>query len=105
MQILRCSKDKHEVLAWQNQSEQAAWQGRATETGKDGGHCITVWECELKPKAQGKTLEALAYTLNHIYLEDHSLRYKLPEEELLSEMAAEPTQVQHRTAIPSAGLA
>ncbi|ELX66667.1 DNA mismatch endonuclease Vsr [Prevotella nigrescens] len=41
----------------------------------------------------GKTLEALAYTLNHIYLEDHSSRYKLPEEELLSEMAAEPNPI------------
>lgn len=60
---------------------------------KMGWHSITIWECELKPKAQGKTLEALAYTLNHIYLEDHSLRYKLPEEELLSEMAAEPNPI------------
>ena len=60
---------------------------------KMGWHSITVWECELKPKAQGKTLEALAYTLNHIYLEDHSLRYKLPEEELSSEMAAEPNPI------------
>ena len=55
-----------------------------------GWHCITVWECQLKPSVREKTLEALAFTLNRIYLEDHSVvkRYKLPEEE--SAMAAEP---------------
>ena len=37
-----------------------------------GWHCITVWECELKPKQREETLDALAYTLNHIYLQDHS---------------------------------
>lgn len=46
-----------------------------------GWHCITVWECELRPKVREKTLESLAYTLNHIYLQDHSVRYALPEEE------------------------
>ena len=29
-----------------------------------GWHCITVWECQLKPKAREQTLESLAYTLN-----------------------------------------
>ena len=55
-----------------------------------GWHCITVWECQLKPSVREKTLEALAFTLNRIYLEDHSVVkcYKLPEEE--SAMAAEP---------------
>ena len=55
-----------------------------------GWHCITVWECQLKPSVREKTLEALAFTLNRIYLEDHSIvkRYKMPEEE--SAMAAEP---------------
>ena len=37
-----------------------------------GWHCITVWECELKPKKREETLESLAYTLNHIYLQDHT---------------------------------
>ena len=37
-----------------------------------GWHCITVWECELKPKVLEKTLDSLAYTLNHIFLQDHS---------------------------------
>jgi DNA mismatch endonuclease (patch repair protein) len=57
---------------------------------KMGWHCITVWECELKPKVREQTLESLAYTLNHIYLNDHEIRYvdvvKLPGER---QMAAE----------------
>lgn len=53
-----------------------------------GWHCITVWECELKPAVRERTLCALVYTLNRIYLEDHAIRYTLPEEE--SQMVAEP---------------
>jgi DNA mismatch endonuclease (patch repair protein) len=41
---------------------------------KMGWHCITVWECELKPAVREKTLESLAYTLNHIFLQDHSIK-------------------------------
>ena len=36
-----------------------------------GWHTIVIWECELKPAVREKTLESLAFTLNHIYLEDH----------------------------------
>ena len=56
-----------------------------------GWHCITVWECELRPKVRAQTLESLAYTLNRIFLQDHELRYadivELPGEQ---QMAAEP---------------
>ena len=53
-----------------------------------GWHCITVWECQLKPAVRQQTLEALAFTLNGIYLGDHRIRrYQLPEEE--RQMAAE----------------
>ena len=53
-----------------------------------GWHCITVWECELRPKNREKTLESLAFTLNRIFLQDHSVRrYIMPEEEPM--MAAE----------------
>lgn len=38
-----------------------------------GWHCITLWECELKPSVREKTLESLAYTLNYIYLKDLSI--------------------------------
>ena len=36
-----------------------------------GWHTITVWECQLKPSLRQETLKALAFTLNHIYLQDH----------------------------------
>lgn len=53
-----------------------------------GWHCITVWECQLKPAVREKTLESLAFTLNSIYLSDRSTRhYELSEEEYT--MAAE----------------
>lgn len=59
-----------------------------------GWHCITVWECQLKPKVRNQTLESLAYILNHIYLEDREVKtYKMPEQDD-SLMAAEP-QLQY----------
>lgn len=48
-----------------------------------GWHCITVWECQLKPKVREQTLESLAYTLNHIYLKDRVRPYEIAEEPLL----------------------
>ena len=58
-----------------------------------GWHCITIWECQLKPKVREQTLQSLEYTLNRIYLEDRKVkRYELPEEEIV--MAAEPTYTQ-----------
>ena len=38
-----------------------------------GWHCITVWECELKPAVREQTLDSIAFTLNHIWLQDHSI--------------------------------
>ena len=37
-----------------------------------GWHCITVWECELKPSRREETLESIAFTLNHIWLQDRA---------------------------------
>ena len=45
-----------------------------------GWHCITVWECELRPQKREETLESIAFTLNHIFLQDHS-RLKIEEAE------------------------
>ncbi len=42
------------------------------ELAKMGWHCITVWECELKPSKREATLESLAFTLNRIWLQDHT---------------------------------
>jgi len=39
-----------------------------------GWHCITVWECELKPSKREETLDSIAFTLNHIWLQDHQAR-------------------------------
>ena len=56
-----------------------------------GWHCITVWECELTSKKREETLDSLAYTLNHIYLQDHQIPKPYPtlEEENGLQMAAE----------------
>ena len=59
-----------------------------------GWHCITVWECELTPKKREETLEAIAFTLNHIYLQDRRcktdyVRRERDEEPMALPMAAE----------------
>ena len=60
-----------------------------------GWHCITVWECELKPSKREETLDSIAFTLNQIWLQDHQahvIHYlKLEEEDLQIPMAAEDT--------------
>ena len=53
-----------------------------------GWHCITIWECELKPDRRERTLTSLAFTLNNIFLKDRSVvPYPAPEEQHM--MAAE----------------
>ena len=54
-----------------------------------GWHCITIWECQLKPQVRLSTLTSLEYTLNAIYLQDHSVAYPTLEEETTLERAAE----------------
>lgn len=56
-----------------------------------GWHCMTVWECELRPSVREQTLRSLAFTLNRIWLQDHSLRRPYPQrqEEELVQIAAE----------------
>ena len=56
-----------------------------------GWHVIQFWECQLKPKVRQQTLEALEYTLYHIYLEDRRIKpYETTEEEY--SMVAEPIE-------------
>ena len=66
-----------------------------------GWHCITIWECELTPKKREETLESIAFTLNHIWLQDHQARVvpypKLEEENRQMPMAAEETDNEIRT--------
>jgi len=56
-----------------------------------GWHCITVWGCELKPSKREGTMDSIAFTLNHIYLQDHSVQepYEEQEEKMGMLMAAE----------------
>lgn len=62
---------------------------------KMGWHCITVWECELKPSKREETLRSLAFTLNKIWLEEHAVigkpYPKLEEEDWNHLKAAEET--------------
>ena len=65
-----------------------------------GWHCITIWECQLRPKIRMQTLESLAYTLNHIYLEDQKVKtYEIPESDN-NLMAAEPEPTYGKTKHP-----
>ena len=52
-----------------NQERDIEEQQRLAEMG---WHCITIWECELKPSKREETLKSLAFTLNKIWLEDHA---------------------------------
>ncbi len=54
-----------------------------------GWHCITVWECQLRPKVRQDTFAALEYTLCHIFMKDRQVKpYEKVGEEL--PMVAEP---------------
>ena len=62
-----------------------------------GWHCITIWECELKPKVREKTLESLAYTLNKIFLQDRTVkRYEILEEEPMIAAEDVPTTYKNK---------
>ena len=58
-----------------------------------GWHCITVWECELRPAVREMTLQALAHTLNHIFLDDHHVKRMYVAEEEEHWMAAEEDEL------------
>lgn len=83
---------KTNIDFWKNKIEQNKERDKKEQCqlAAMGWHCITVWECQLKPKVRNQTLESLAYTLNHIYLEDREIKtYKMTEQDD-SLMAAEP---------------
>ena len=72
-----------------NQERDIETQKRLAEMG---WHCITIWECELKPSKREQTLKSLAFTLNKIWLEEHAIigePYPKLEEEEFGLMAAE----------------
>lgn len=60
-----------------------------------GWHCITIWECELKPKKQKATLESLMYTLSRILLNNyHSSYYELTDNQN-NPIAADETELDY----------
>lgn len=68
------------------------------ELASMGWHSITIWECELKPKVLEKTLGSLAYTLNRIFLQDHSIsRYEITEEEPMMVAEDVPTAYENKS--------
>ena len=84
---------KTNVVFWKNKimSNQSRDIEEMRQLASMGWHCITVWECQLKPKVRQQTLDALEYTLYHLYLEDRRVKsYKMPEEEY--DMVAEPIE-------------
>ena len=51
------------------------------ELANMGWHCVTIWECELKPDKREQTLKSLIYTLNKIFLQDHTIKeYEIGDE-------------------------
>lgn len=52
------------------------------ELARMGWHCISLWECQLKPNVREQTLKSLAFTLNTIYLNNNNVRrYDFSDEE------------------------
>lgn len=76
---------------WQAKIERNRMRDKAERQrlAQMGWHVIVVWECELKPKRRDETLRSLVFTLNEIFLRDHSVNYKPIEEENETAMAAE----------------
>lgn len=83
---------KSNVEFWQNKIERNRVRDveEQRQLASMGWHCITIWECQLKPKVRQQTLTALEYTLSHIFLEDRRVKpYEEIEEK--SQMVAENT--------------
>ena len=61
-----------------------------------GWHCITVWECQLKPSSRDMTQESLVYTLSRIFLLNHGAKgYTTLEQETTPKVAEEGTEYRN----------
>ena len=84
---------KSNVTFWENKIIRNMERDKEEQRqlAKMGWHCLTIWECELSTKKREQTLQSLAYTLNLIYLQDHSVkkRYDMKELGTEQEMVAE----------------
>ena len=68
--IPNTNREFWEAKIKRNQERDIETQKRLAEMG---WHCITIWECELKPSKREQTLKSLAFTLNKIWLEEHAV--------------------------------
>ena len=57
-----------------------------------GWHCITLWECQLKPQQREATLLWLDCTINELFLQDHTKTASYAQQEDFGTMAAESPQ-------------
>ncbi|MGN0282156.1 MAG: very short patch repair endonuclease [Prevotella sp.] len=73
---------KTNITFWRNKIERNKQRDieEQKKLAQMGWHCITVWECELKPQKRAQTLESLAFTLNKIYIQDHTRQYEIKEQ-------------------------
>ena len=60
------------------------------QLAKMGWHCITVWECELTPKKREETLKSIAFTLNHIWLQDRRCKMDDGRGKMYQQVEEEP---------------
>ncbi len=83
---------KTHVAFWQNKITRNRQRDKEVQRqlAAMGWHCITVWECQLAKAVRAQTLSSLAFTLNRLYLADHTAHYAPLEEEGDVGMAAEP---------------
>jgi len=64
------------------------------QLAKMGWHCITIWECQLKPNIRQATLDSLVLTLSKIFLDDHKIKkYELEDSEPC--MVAEDSTIEY----------
>ena len=89
--FFRLPKTNHQFWEEKIQRNRVRDKAEQQQLASMGWHCITVWECQLKPQVREATLSSLEYTLNSIFLNDRKIvRYDTPDNEDVMDMAAEP---------------
>jgi DNA mismatch endonuclease (patch repair protein) len=89
--FFRLPKTNHQFCEEKIQRNRVRDKAEQQQLASMGWHCITVWECQLKPQVREATLSSLEYTLNSIFLNDRKIvRYDTPDNEDVMDIAAEP---------------
>ena len=95
----RIPKTNHEFWVAKIQRNMERDKEEQRKLAEMGWHCITIWECELKSICREQTLDSLEYTLNHIFLQDHSTHKSYvahEEDEMLSAAEEESSELAVR---------